>query len=860
MKHNCFVSHLFLKLLIICTALPAYSYKAIEVKGLAVDSITGERLPYVNIKSVRNKKNIVQTDDNGYFTLLVTDEDADWTAEYVGYETRLLTGLDSVAQKGATDTITPIYMLRLSPNSHTLAEITVRPGKVKYSKKNNPAVDLIRKVREKGRDTDPKDREYYSYDKYEKTLVALNEFKGDSAGGLFGGKRSFLLNYVDTSSYTGKRLLDIILKEKYSVRLLKNGGKSDKEVVKGYRSKGIDEVFNQQNMQAVVEDAIREVEIFDNDVNFLQNRFVSPLSVIGPDFYKYYITDTAYIGDEKCIELTFAPHNPETMGFNGKLYIVADSSYFLKKAIMRTPHDINLNYVENIFVNQSFIRDSLGNRHKRYDDVCVEMQIVTGTPRLYARKTTSYDNFNYEVRDDLKEFYDRLGSSFVLDESAGNDDAFWEENRMVPLTRAESRMGYLMSDMRRIPVLYWGEKVLSLLESGYVRTGKPSKVDLGPINTLVSGNTVEGIRLRLGGMTMSPLNPHLFASGYVAYGTKDHKWKYNIDLEYSFTRKRNHSYEWPRHGFYASYGYDVDMLGQHYLFTNSDNVFLSLKRMESILATYRRLAKGGYILELPNNFSVDFNLRQETQESTMWVPFVNGYGQSSDRYRQSWFSLSLRYAPGEKFLQGRTTRSPINMDAWIFQFTHEFGPKGMFGSAFTLNRSEVSVQKRIWMSAFGYANIILKGGIVWSKVLYPALLWPNANLSYTIQPESYSLMNPMEFANDRYASIDIAYFGNGVLFNRIPLLKRLKLREAVTFKGLMGGLSDRNNPAFDKNLYLFPLDSKARVMGGTPYMEVGVGIDNILTVLRVDYVWRLTYLDTPGIDKSGLRIALHFSF
>ena len=154
----------------------------------------------------------------------------------------------------------------------------------------------------------------------------------------------------------------------------------------------------------------------------------------------------------------------------------------------------------------------------------------------------------------------------------------------------------------------------------------------------------------------------------------------------------------------------------------------------------------------------------------------------------------------------------------------------------------------------------MKAGMVWSSVYYPALMWPNANLSYTIQPESYSLMDAMEFANDKYLSLDMTYYGNGVLFNHIPLINKLKLREVVTFKGLMGGLSDRNNPARNSSLLQFPAEARASVMGKTPYMEIGCGIDNILTFLRVDYVWRLTYRDTPGVDKSGLRISLHFSF
>lgn len=821
------------------------------VKGVVADSITGEVLPYATLSSLSNVKNNAVADSEGRFRIKTTDSSEEWRVTYTGYKTKTILS-------PLSDSVVKIL---LSPLEMSLEEVVVRPRKEKYSKKNNPAVDFVRRLRSESGRHDPLKSAYYSYDKYEKTLIALNDFKSDFQGGLLSGRGNFLKNYVDTSSWTGTRILDLMLKEKASTRITGRNPKIDKEVTRGYRRAGLDEVLNQENMQLIMEDVIREVDIFGNDIIFLQNRFVSPLSSIGPDFYKYYLSDTVYIGKDRCIELSFVPHNPQSMGFNGKIYVpVDDTTMFVKKITMRVPQAINLNYVDNIFVTQTYEKDSLGNRHKTYDDVCIEMQIAPGTPRLYGRKTTSYDNFSYDRREDMAGYYGRLGRYHELEDARNRDGYYWLAERKTPLTNAESRMGEMMGQMRKVPLFYWAEKTVGLLESGYLRTGKPSKVDLGPVNTLLSGNTVEGLRIRIGGMTMSPLNPHVFAKGYVAYGTKDRKWKYKGELEYSFSRKKNHSYEWPRHGFYGSYSYDLDMIGQHYLFTNQDNVFLSLKRKKSVLVTYRRQAKGGYILELPNNFSVEAGIKHEIQEATQWLPFIYPDGRMARRYVQSSFGLTLRWAPGEKFVQGRTSRLPVNLDSWVFQFSHEYCPKGVLGSAFTLNRSELSIQKRLWLSAFGYTDIILKAGKIWSSVYYPALMWPNANLSYTIQPESYSLMNPMEFANDHYASVDFTYFGNGVLFNRIPLLKKLKIREAVTFKGLMGGLTDHNNPEINDNLFLFPIDSHCRIMGRRPYMEIGAGIDNILTVLRVDYVWRLTYRDTPGCDKSGVRVSLHFSF
>ncbi len=833
-----------------CLIVAFTSGAKIRIQGNVIDSITGESLSYANIVNKRDTHKSFVSDENAKFNIVINEE-GEWIITNQGYNPKVIPMFEK-------DTIIDFFLV---PVAYDLSELIVKPKKEKYSKKNNPAVTFMKNLRSHAKDNDPSENPYYSYDKYEKTVLGINNFKNDFSKGFLSKSGKFLQSYVDTSAWTGKRILDLILKEKLSTQIMSKNPNSNKEVVHGYRNVGLDDKLNQENIRIILEDVFREINIFSDNITLLQNRFVSPLSVIGPDFYKYYLSDTVYIGEDRCIELSFLPRNPESMGFNGKIYVEAqDSNMTVRKVIMRSPHDMNMNYIDNIFISQSFEKDSLGRRHKTYDDLCVEFKILGGLPELYSRKTTSYNNFSYEKRRDLEDYYNRPGNLFVLSESNEWNEDMWDSARMLPLSTVESRMGNISKEARRVPLFYWGTKFISLMESGYIRTGSPSKFDFGPINTLVSANSVEGARFRIGGMTMASLNSHLFARGYVAYGTKDRKFKYNAELEYSFTPKKNHSYEWQRHGIYASLMYDTDMLGQHYLFTNSDNIFLSLKRKESILVTYRHLLKLGYILEMPNNFSFEASFKNETQEATRWLPFIFTNGISERKYSQSAFTVSLRWAPGEKFIQGRSLRAPVNMDAWIFQLTHEYGPKGFLNSAFTFNRSEISVQKRLWLSAFGYMDIIAKAGKIWSKVYYPALIWPNANLSYTIQPESYSLMNPMEFANDSYASINFTYFGNGVLFNRLPLIKKLKMREVFTFKGLMGKLSNKNNPMYSKDIFSFPADAHVSTMSTRPYMEIGAGLDNIFTFLRVDYVWRLSYRDTPGCDKSGVRVSLHFSF
>ncbi len=744
-----------------------------------------------------------------------------------------------------------------------LKEVIVTKKHQKYSKKNNPAVDLMQRIRKDKESHNPEREPYYSFDKYDKMVLAFNEFDVDLTmpSGKWKNKVRFFSNYVDTAAWTGKRILDLSLKEKYSVVLSGEKRGKRKEIITGLRSNGLDEGFNQDNIRYVLEDVFREIDVYDNDITLMQNRFVSPLSSIGADYYKYEITDTVVVGGEDCVELSFYPHNPESFSFNGKLFIpVADSVKYVKRVSMRIPKAINLNYIEGLYISQNFTRDSLGNTHKTLDDISVEFKILPNIPKLFTSRQTRYDNFSYDSMP-LYDEYEGMSGEVIIKEGAEKRSAeYWETVRMLPLSSAQSKIGDMMSRFRSVPLFYWAEKVLNVLVNGYITTGNPSKFDIGPMNTTLSYNTVEGMRFRVGGITTPALSRRWFGRGYVAYGLRDRKLKYKGEVEYSFIDKKYSSREFPLNSIRATYQYDTDQLGQHYLFTNSDNVFLSLKRKSSDLVTYRRLAQLEYNLELKNNLSFGVELRHEVQEATPWVPFITGTGIEVNKFTQAVGKIRIRYAPGEKFVQGMTTRMPINMDAPVIMLTHEFGPKGFLGSDFTLNKTELSAQKRIWFSSFGYSDIVLKGGIIWSKVEFPALLWQNANLSYTIQPESYSLLNPMEFAMDKYMSLDFTYFMNGLIFNRIPLVKKLKLREVFTFKGFMGSLSDKNNPYLNNELFRFPTDSYTMPIGRKPYMEIGAGIDNIFSILRVDYVWRLTYRDNPGIDKSGLRISLHFSF
>lgn len=747
-------------------------------------------------------------------------------------------------------------------NMVSLREITVRPGKEHYSKKNNPAVDFVTRIRENAGLGDPLNNDNYNYERYERIIIALNDIT-DSIGNNGGllKKFQFLNEYIDTSEVTNKPILPLSIKEKVSNIYNRRDPRKTREYITGLRRNGIDDISNQEGIQTVLEDLFRDIDLYNNDVTLLSNKFVSPLSKIGPDFYKYYLSDTIVVDQDSCAVLSFVPRNNATFGFVGKLVVpLHDPTMFIRKATMSLSSNVNVNFIKSLRVEQTFDRLDDGTRLKMSDVLTVEFEVIPGTQGIYAQKYTTYNGHNFN-ESDRPELYDRLGSTYASADAFLKDESFWTERRGLNAHVPGKEVGSMVSDLRSVPIYKCAEQVVGILVSGYVPVGRKDKVELGPVNTLVSFNDVEGTRFRLGGVTTARLSKHWFSRGYVAYGTKDKKWKYSGEIEYSFNEKKRHAREFPVHSVRLSHRYDVDAIGQDYAFTNPDNIFLSLKRMNDTLMMYRRTTALEYTLELDNNFSLKASVAHTRHEASRYIPFLYSDGSRVGHLDFTPFTISLRYAPGEKFMQTKSHRIPVNLDAPIIQLSHTYSPGGRYGnSRYTVNKTEISFQKRFWMSAFGYVDAIIKGGHVWSTAPFTELLIPNANLSYTIQPESFALLSPMEFVTDSYAVFDFTYWANGAIFNYIPYVKQLRLREVLAFRGVWGHLSDRNNPMHNTWLPRFPDGANPVTMTSTPYMEISAGIDNIFRILRVDYVWRLSYRNTPGVDRSGLRVALHFNF
>ena len=818
------------------------------IRGMVTDSISGEGLPYASLV-FKGTTTGTATDLDGHFNLPRPHQTQTLEVSYLGYNTQQIT-------------ITPSHQgslnITLSPIGITLQEVIVKPKKEKYSKKDNPAVRFVKQMIERRDSHTPHNKDYYQYDQYEKMLLGLNEFERKPKKDGKKGKFDFLNEFVDTLE-TGTTILPVLEKEKIATVFYRKEPKSEKRVIRGQQSSGVDEMLSQDGVQQFLEEVFKDVDIFQNNIPLFLQRFVSPLSTIGPNYYKYYLLDTLTIDQQPCVDLGFVPFNSETFGFTGHLYVTLDSTYFVKRAVLNVPKDINLNFVSQMTIEQTFRRTEDNTRLITKDDITVHFKLTEDSKGMYARRLNKYTNHTFnepESGHHLRAFA-QSQPVITLEDAFHRPESFWEKERPKEAERKNKKsLKEMMTELRSVPLFYYTEKAISILFSGYVQTHpevQKSKFEVGPMNSSIGGNDLEGFRLRAGGGTTPAFNKHWFLEGYTAYGLGDHKLKYDLAVEYSFNERKQYLKEFPRHSIRMGYMYDVYKLGEQYMNTGKDNFLLSIKRMNELRATYQRQAELNYIKEHYNGISYGVNLKHRREYATKYASFPVSH------YDMALMELNFRYGKDEKFFQTRNHRIPITFDAWIFHFKHTMARKGFLGSDYDYHRTDIGVQKRIWFSAFGYLDAIVKAGKVWSEVPYPLLILPNANMSYTIQPETYTNMNPLEFINDEYASWDLTYYMNGNLLNRIPLIKKLRWREVFCFRGLWGNLTDKNNPSPNsKGLFAFPEGTYQ--MGKKPYMEASVGIENIFNAIRVDYVWRLNYLDHPGIQKNGIRATVALTF
>lgn len=832
-----------------------------SASGIVKDSITGEPLPFVSVYFDGSTIGAM-TDDNGTFTLQNNQGYTKLAAASLGYDTKFI----DLKPGKKNDNLEVL----LKPTAFEISEVVVKPKREKYTRKDNPAVELIKKVIAHKNDNRIEAKPEYQTEVYEKLSLSLDNFNPNLDKNKFLKKFKFIKNYLDTSEFNGKPILTVSVRENLSDFYYRKSPKAEKTIVRAKRMQGIDKTLDDGGgITSNLEEIFKSINIFDNNIPILLNRFVSPLSsTLATTYYHYYIMDTLDVGGDKCVDLAFVPANSESYGFTGRLYITLDGNYAVKKVLLNTPANINLNWVDKLRIEQEFKQMPDSTWVLDQENTFVNFYVVKGTQQLYAHQLRNYDNYNFNVQN-ADSVFGFLGALHVLPEATAQPDTFWTHNRPIPLKEKEDALKDLLGQLRKVPAFNAIIKTAEILITGYIPTANDKKVtkfDFGPMNTTFSANHLEGFRMRVGGMTTANLNPYWFASGYLAYGTNDRKIKYNLKLTHSFTKKEYHEGENPVNNLSFIQEYDVYTPGQDFLFTSKDNIFVAWKVGEPVTKMqYIRKSVLQYEKEWLNGLTWKSWIMNQNNEAAGTLQYIKR-DESGNLYHIKDFTTSeigtqLRFAPGERAYNGRSGKESVfnlSKDAPVFKLSHQLGIKGVLGGDYNYNHTEISAEKRIWLSSFGHIDAQIKAGKVWDKVPFPLLILPNTNQSITIQPEAFHMMNALEFVTDQYVSFNATYYLKGWILNRIPGIKWLRLREVLSFNMIYGGLTDKNNPTLTPGLFLLP--DGTQPLGSTPYMECSVGLENIFKILRIDYYRRLTYLDHPDIKKGGIRIALRFTF
>lgn len=843
-------------LLLITGTIVIYAQTTARISGNVKDS-NGEPLPYTTVR-IKDTANGCITDYNGNFSFNGRVDGQTLIVSSIGYQDYTL--------NLSSRTTFPLKIV-LKPISYDIQEVVIKPRKERYVKKGNPAIELAQEIIKRREHDNPFLNDYVSRERYETFTIALDNFTQEKQQQAMFRKFPFLSDYVDTSLVSGKPILNVSTRELAATDYFQRRPSRQKQKVAGREWIGIEDFLPDEEVRASLEATLRDVDLFNEKVLIMRNEFVSPFADYATTYYKYFLQDTLMVDGEKCVDLAFVPYNLQSFGFTGHLYITVDSTHFVKWIQMNVPYDINLNFVEYMNLEQKFSRDSIHPRLLTYECITAEFKLYDFIDGIYGRREVSYTD--YKFNDDVdREPFTHQEPVIEPPEAYGRDDEFWAKYREADENNGGGKaksVDEMLTKLRDVPVYYWTEQFINLLFSGFV----PIKEErtpfyVGPVNTLISYNGMEKVRFKLGGMTTAYLNPHLFGTAYLIYGLDDNRFKYYGRLEYSFPPKKEQWNEFPVHSLRLQYENDIYQYGQQYLYTNKDNALLSLKRLPDNMIGYNRTTEFTYTLERHSGFSFTGVLRNRVNEATKFIPMEKSdLSGPVKEIMQTELEIGLRYAPHEKFVQHKWNRKSKTPEHPVFTLNHTLSFAG-FGSDYSIQHTELSYRQRLMAAPVGYFDVMLRAGKIWGQAPYPLLIIPNANLSYTYRKETFETMTPMEFILDQHITWDVVYYMNGLILNRTPLLKNLKLREVLYCRGIWGSLSSQNDPAIEKSdrIFLYPTD-RSKATGTTmkePFVEIGAGIENIFKLMSINWFKRLTYKDSPDVDQWGIRIAVHLQY
>ena len=591
------------------------------------------------------------------------------------------------------------------------------------------------------------------------------------------------------------------------------------------KNEGIYGFIGKQNVAYLLDEMFGDVDLFQdkNDILFLNHK--GPLTKKNMNHYNYYVSSKSLMDSQLVYEIVFFPKDYTKNAFTGYLYVTADEKYHLKRAFFSINNTHKMNFIKDVLLTQTF-----------------EMKDGISFP---------------EKKDYVFTFGDETKGAIVVNRKmnySGNTEPLTASEKQVENVAAIASKTTHFSNLKNA--------VHFLLTDHYTLGGENGIFEWGPIFQALSYNEMEGVRFRLGGNTTLNLHKHWLLGGYLAYGTKDEKLKYRGDIIYSFLPKDKDIWEFPKRLFRFTYIHDLNIPGHDLLTTRRDRILYSISHSGTHNMSLQKLASINYEQEWENRFSFKIGgkyLFDQPVGSILYVTQKNDIPSVVPAIKNSEISLSLRYSPREAFLQNREKRIYFRRGDIELDLEHKIGLKGLFGSEYHYHKTSLTAYKSVDLSNnIGKVDFQISGGKVWNRVPFPLLFIPSGNQSYIYEPDNYNLLHFYEFVTDNFVSGDVNF-----LFNWSPfdLLSESKIKTSIGTRMIYGPLSDNNNPELHPELFAF--NQGIKPLGQEPYVEMNIGLVNILKLFRLEWVQRLTYLEDDlgkKKNKGSIFVTTSFSF
>jgi hypothetical protein len=807
-----------------------------KVSGIVLDN-TNQPIPYANIVFKGSQVGVVSNEDGRFYI----ESPNNYTAIIVSF-----VGFPDKEVK-LPKLVNYDFKVILT-EGNALKEVKIYSGKT--SKKDNPALDILRKIWERRRKNGLKMFKQYQYEKYEKVEFDMNTI--DSAfmkNKLFKGME-FVFKNIDTSSVTGKTYLPIFINESLSDYYGDNEAKKTKEILKANKNSGLG---NGDGVNMFIKDLYNDFDIYDNYLNFFDKSFVSPLSRTGIDVYNYVLTDTAFIDNKWCYNIVFYPRRKNELTFKGDFW-VNDSTFAIKTINMAVTKSANINWVKDIYIEQEFevLNDSVFLPTRDYMMSDFALRKKEESKGVYGKRTTLYRNFKFDEKKPEKFYKEEV--NYIDNSVYAKSDEYWEANRFERLNKDEVGIYKMIDTLKTVKRFKQMYSLVSILGSGYIEIPK-WKLDYGPIFSTVGFNDVEGWRLRAGGRTYFGPNDLWRIQAYTAYGFDDNKFKYGVSGKWMVDKKNRVIISGGNRRDVEQIGASLtttnDVLGRSYassgLFTTAANGKLTNINL-STLAVEMEPVKN-------LTFQLGFSYRTlESASETFSLNYFtdNTFTSTASEVKQSELNLQVEYTPKRKTIGYGVERREVDSPYSRFFINYSQGFKGLIDSDFDYQKIQLYYKQPVVIGPLGRSNFTMELGKTFGQVPLGLMSVVPGNQTYFIIQNTFSNLNFYEFVADEYATLQWEHNFNGKIFARIPGIRKLNLREIIGVRGVYGTVSDENK-AINASGLVYQAPEK-------PYWEYSAGIGNIFKVFRLDFAWRANYRDIPDTNNFTIKGSFGFYF